>query len=98
MGGVILFVLIVGVLLIFKALKPKTSQDRFQAHVNRAATVWNNTDTETRVLLLRNTSSTDDPQLFQAYVQSPYGRLPEKLKAQLVAVIIVYEETPSVLR
>jgi hypothetical protein len=82
---------------LFKPKERWPGEAKMQARMNRAAFVWNSSDVQQRVRFLRNAENSTDQQLFQAYVQSPFSRLPYELQLKLLAVVVVFDSTPNVL-
>lgn len=71
---------------------------RAEALVKHAHSVWDKADVELRTLLLRNVKDFEDDRLFLAYVNAPWAQLPDNFRLNLTRVIIVYEDTPGVLK
>ena len=71
---------------------------RAEALVKHAHSVWDKADVELRTLLLRNVKDFEDDRLFLAYVHAPWAQLPDDFRLHLTRVIVVYEDTPGVLK
>ncbi len=71
---------------------------RVEALVRHAHSVWDKADVELRTLLLNNVRDFDDDRLFLTYVLAPWAQLPDDFRLNLARVIVVYEDTPGVLK
>lgn len=69
-----------------------------EAKARRAHSVWDTADVELRTMLLRSVLNIDDQQLFLAYVNAPWGRLSDSVRVKLIGAVIVYDDTPGLLR
>jgi hypothetical protein len=102
MGGILLFLLFLGVIAMFGFLKAKReSQQGGTSSLGRlvklASVFWDAADIEVRSLLLRNLKNFEDDKLFLAYVNAPFSRLPYKVQLAMGPLVNIYQQTPSLL-
>jgi hypothetical protein len=69
-----------------------------EAMVKRGHIAWDNADVELRTLLLKNVMDIEDDRLFLAYVHAAWGQIPESVQLKIAGAVMVYQETPDVLR
>ncbi len=103
MGSFILFLVIVGAILLLTFLKSKAASRRapnaaLQRALKRAHAVWDNADMEKRTLLLKSATEIQGEKVLLASVHVQWAQLPEHVRTKLAAIVLVYEETPEILR
>lgn len=98
-------ILSVGVITMFNFFRSKSDYESLrrkftgtEALVKHAHVVWNNADVELRTLLLRNVAIIKDDRLFLAYVNAPWGQIPDEVRLKITAAVMVYEDAPDLLR
>ena len=64
----------------------------------RAQRFWDIAEIAVRTLLVRGVLTIEDDRLLLAYVNASWWRLPELVRAKISAAIILYNETPELLR
>ena len=64
----------------------------------RAQRFWEIADIAVRTLIVRSVMTIEDGRLLLAYVNAPWWRLPELVRMKISAAIILYSDTPELLR
>ena len=64
----------------------------------RAQRFWEIADIAVRTLMVRSVMTIEDGRLLLAYVNAPWWRLPELVRMKISAAIILYSDTPELLR